>query len=56
MSKRELKSGMIIIPKTLAREIHSALVSSREIREAYNLSDIEYTEILYKQLRKWMER
>lgn len=53
---RRCKVGMVEIPKTLAREIHDALVSSRKIREEYNLSGIEYTEILYKQLRKWMER
>ena len=56
MNKRELKPGMVAIPKTLAIEIHENLVSSRKIREEYNLSGIEYTEILYKQLRKWMER
>ena len=56
MNKRELKPGMVAIPKTLAIEIHETLVSSRKIREEYNLSGIEYTEILYKQLRKWMER
>lgn len=55
-NKQVPKPGMVQIPKTLAREIHDALVSSRKVRETYGCTGIEWMEELYTELEKWRKR
>lgn len=55
-NKQVPKPGMIQIPKSLAEDIHNALVSSRKVRETYGCTGIEWMEELYTELEKWRKR